>query len=351
MKAIYQKNHKKILQFFNEESTSFVPKNEPLKSLNGTNELIEKRTITLSYWAGDYSNPIKNIFLYQVSNLKQISSFPFLFCRDGVFCVIDFFHRHPSPSNIKTILILNYNVAKLVPTSWQKNVVFYELGEYSVFNYQQVENDEKSIIIKGSLLTSTGENLDESEKILKKLNAINLKKFKKIKLFLWSRDDYFLNKQWSQDLDYSRRMNQFYPKLISMLSDFPDVEFVDYMGLNNLKSYHRYCYLDILPKINYISDDLTDFLLLSRGVRPYEGKEQVEINPRDFIPLSAYHGYRLVPSSELDAQEVGCEQSNLSKIKNKLNINSSDDLSADFFVYLHQSEKFVLQKSLKVFKS
>ena len=340
MKATYLKNYKKVNQTFLENSISFVAHNEPVGFYQSIDEATNNKKLTISHWGGHYSNPLTPVFLYQVASLSQLEPHPFLFCRDGFFCLIDFFHRFPSPRELKTILIINATFSEHIPTAWQKNVLFYELGLLPQFNYKGYESTQDSLILKGALLTSDRESTDLNANILEKIKSVRPSKFKKIKVCLWSRDDYFLNNRWAFDADQSKRLNNFFPKLHEIFSSQMDVEFLDFPSLLNLKSYHRYTYIDILPKAHYISDDFTDFVLLSRGVNPENKLEKISLDKEEFIALSAYHGYRILPFNGIDERKVGKAESDLILIKRKFDIEANDKLTSDFFAYLGHIFKF-----------
>lgn len=341
MKATYLKNYKKVIQAFFENSISFIANNEPVGFHQYIDEATNNKKLTISHWGGHYSNPLTPVFLYQIKTLSQLAPHPILFCRDGFFCLIDFFHRFPSPRELKTIFIINSAFSEHIPSAWKNNVVFYELGLLPQFNYKDYEATQDSLIIKGALLTSDRESTDLNAYILEMIQSVRPSKFKKIKVCLWSRDDYFLNNRWAFDADQSKRLNNFFPKLHEMFYSQKDVEFLDFPSLLNLKSYHRYSYLDILPtKAQYIGDDLTDFVLLSRGVFPVTKLEKVSLDKEEFIPLSAYHGYRILPFSKIDDSKVSKADADLTLIKKKFAIEPNDNLTSDFFAYLGNIFKF-----------
>lgn len=349
MKAIYQKNYKKTLRHFLQGSKAFLLKSEPFDHSRFADDFVKNKALTISHWGDFYSNPIRSVFLYQVLSLSQISDCQFLFCRDGLFCLLDFFHRNPDPGGLQTILILNYQFLKFIPARWRKNVVFYQMGVYSAFNYKSIEDSEQSLILKGAVLSSYRVNIDNDNSIIEELRKIDLKRFKKIKVYIWSRDDYFLNNQWIQDTDFSSRLNHYYPALLDSLKKHSDIEFTDYIGISSLKSIHRYKFLEISPKINYISDDYIDYSLLSKGALPFEAIKEVKIDENDFIPLSAYHGYRIVPSGEIDYQYIGSEITHLENVKKKMNLGPAVHLSSSFFMYVKQAYKIKNEPLFKKF--
>lgn len=346
MKTIFQKNFNNLISSNSTKKNSAPgPRHLPIETL-----AINQIQQTISYSGIDYSSPIPSTFLLRINNLRQIENYSFLFCRDGLFSLLDFFHKHPNPNGIKTILLINSVLASFVPTSWLSNILFYEFGLHNQLNYRSISQEKNSLLIKGFLLSSDCQSLERYAATISLIKKSSLKKFEQVKIYFCCREDYFLNSSWERDNDHTKRLIYFYPQLFRLLEEHPNVDFLTYNDLLSIKNYHLFHYLDLNAKAHYISDDYIDFSLLSRGVIPLEKLNNKAILHNQFIPLSPYHGYSILTPNEIIQASVSSEVKKIDTLKKQLKLSTSDTLSFDFFSYIYRTYQFKRGISIKKFK-
>lgn len=80
-----------------------------------------------------FYNPLGlDSFLYHFKKIEWFNFFPTLLVKDGLLSILHFFWRFQAPGKIKTRLILPKEAAVLVPTAWQDQCLFYEIGRHPV---------------------------------------------------------------------------------------------------------------------------------------------------------------------------------------------------------------------------
>lgn len=342
MKTIYQKNYNKVYSEYSNNSGEFRNLTLDEKFLDDS-VLMKDFFSTLSYWSSPYSNPMNSGFIGKVNNLNAFKNIETFFCRDGLFFLIHFFLKFPAPGSLRTVLIVNLIYAEIVPRAWMKNVVFYERGTFSIIKNYNWENRD-SLIIKCVLFDQEFETKNQNDLLkIEKLKRIDFSKYKKVKIFMWQRNDGFLNYSWGGDKFFAKRLNKFYHEMLVYLSKFKNVEFIDYDQLSSLKNYHTYCFYDLNAKWAYVGDDYLDYLLLSRGVIPLDKGQRRSIFIEQFIPLSPHHGFRL-----LNFESVGTIGTNFEfykKVKKKedsQHLTSLNRTISQFNFQLHSLEDKIL---------
>lgn len=89
-----------------------------------------------------YFSSLNNIFLFMLKDLASLSYFDKVFVRDGALSLALFFLQNPSPRQLNTKLIIDFELAYLVPAGWKQNVIF------SQFNLDELNpKDRNSLII------------------------------------------------------------------------------------------------------------------------------------------------------------------------------------------------------------
>lgn len=333
MKATYQKNHKKVLKFYELNKIDFNVIYDAADAYHESED-VNKKSQTISHWGGTYSNPFCNLFLYKINSLEQLEISDVVFCRDGLFSLIDFFYKFPRPQNLRTTLMINSTFQEFIPLAWLKNVVFYEIGLHSLLNYIPIEDKRDSLIVKGALLAGNGTDVKFQEEILAQLAKIKLAKYKKVKIFLWGRENYFLNDQWLGDNDYTNKLNSFYPKLMELTKKHSNVSFTNFSEMMSLKNYHHYKYVDLNKKEYYIGDDYIDFLFLSKGILPEKQMEKKKISNDSFFALSAYHGIHLIGAENLVEKKISSKAKSISSILEKFELKSAYPLNFEVYRYI-----------------
>lgn len=327
MKTIYQKNYKNIFDHYREYNTSVFHYEREFELLSR----IEKAVQTISQRGEHYYNPIPSIFLLKINCLKLISFYPAVFCRDGLFTLLNFFQRFPTPGSCKTIMLIKADFISYVPASWHKHIVFYEFGMFQGLNNLTLNEPCNSLIIKGLSTDFTNLNPAMVKKILEK-------KYDKVKILLFNRNNHFLNKDWVGDKENVHRLESFYPQLYSSLKNQTNFEFLDLDDLRQLKNYHHYKFFDIGNKNYYIGDDYIDFFLLSKGAIPDCKLENRKTGGNEIISLSPYHGYRLLKYEDIKRESLGSETTNIEIVKSKLEIKPNEELDTKFNNYILQSQ-------------
>ncbi|MFA7613373.1 MAG: hypothetical protein WCY48_03985, partial [Candidatus Caldatribacteriota bacterium] len=88
-----------------------------------------------------YFSSLNNIFLFMLKDLASLSYFDKVFVRDGALSLGLFFLQNPSPRQLRTKLIIDFNLAYLVPTEWSENVLF------SQFNLDELNPKSRNSLI------------------------------------------------------------------------------------------------------------------------------------------------------------------------------------------------------------
>lgn len=289
MRATYQSNFKKINQYIEKPIPRYMHF-DPKEYVNHEPKLVhEFLRYSLDPWKESYSSPLTHINLYEVSDIKKISTLPSLLVRDGLFTLLDFFYRCPSPKDISGILTVHNCLRDFIPDKWRSKVLFYEF-EYRANNSNVFHQKNDEILIKANV-TNGMFNYEESFKTIIGLKKLGYKKFN---LFLFFRSNQFLASEW--DNDY--RINEYVfsqAKFISALEkEKLKVELHTWKEFFNTQGMHQFDCLDLNHKEKYYVDDFSNYTFFKKGCTPINVISQKGDPADTYIPLSHFHGIRLL---------------------------------------------------------
>ena len=115
--------------------------------------------------AKNYYNPFNAVELTSIDSLDQLSSFPFIFVRDGFFSLMHFFSRIKMEKSMRTILIIHKNFSAFIPAEWQEYVWFFDFSiDKKAFSFTR---QKRRLLIKGNLSSNVA-SLDYFESCLKR---------------------------------------------------------------------------------------------------------------------------------------------------------------------------------------
>lgn len=131
-----------------------------------------------------FLNPLNPVFIDKIYNLEAIELVKFLMVRDGVYSVVDFFNRFPTPSGIKCILIIPENFAQFVPNEWQKNVEYYY---YGILNTNE-SSDKNNILYLTGICSHNSCSLEQIERLI---DVIKKQHISVVRACIDFKEDYF----------------------------------------------------------------------------------------------------------------------------------------------------------------
>lgn len=293
MKATYQNNLKKIETLLDKKKGASLdifgfPFDKLVLPHGHTSH-------SLGPWDEHYYSPLNHVNLFQVVDSKQLARLHFALVRDGLFTLVDFFHRFSTPKGFKIILIVHEKFKEFIPLRWSNSVLFFDFDITSSLYESKTYNDQ--LIIKGSLMEGAFCN----DQFIKNIDEVKKqKKIKKLLLCLSPRQNYFLRPTWQGDVEFSNISNTFMKSVYLELSTKLNLEFINWKSLFSMSDLHRYEFLDANKKDNLYIDDYTDFYLLKKGAKPVFIEAGSRKNENDIIvPLSHVHGIRVLANPHL----------------------------------------------------
>ena len=263
-----------------------------------------------------YTAPILPINLFEVANISYLNLFPVVLVRDGLFSMIDFFHRYPVPDEIKTLLIINAQFIPFVPSAWNDQVGFYNNILTENNNYS---TREPSFILVKSIMSQSFFSMNFLEKKLLSLKDSE----KKILFFIPEREDLFMGHDWVNN-PFCYDVLQ---KIFTILgSKAQMITWTDLLGLSNLEEGRV---LDLNESLLGFNDDYLNHHLISRSCFPLEESVSKNEGHGYFIPYSFYHGISIF---EADRCGQLCDETNL--MKKTLKVPRDKILSKDFCEFI-----------------
>ena len=335
MTAIYQNNFKKIKTFLKKE-TELVKKIDilayPFHQLTFPHA---HTSHSLGPWNEQYHSQLNHINLFQLVDPLQLADFGFALVRDGLFTLMDFFHRFPTPKDFNTVLIIHQQFRDYIPPKWESRIVFFDFEINKDFYKNKKYNDQ--LIVKGSVGGGIFEN-DYFFNFLSSLKKENIKK--KILLCVSPRQNYFLREQWNGDFEFAQNSNYFMKRIYQELEKQFEVEFICWSDFFLMSDLHSYEFWDANKKSNVYVDDYSDFYLFKKGAKPYNIKNDsvVNHNPDDLIiSLTHAHGIRIL---EKVNQGKVKHWENLLKVFEQLEIKKGEKLTTSAFQAILNLNKF-----------
>ncbi|MCK5883677.1 MAG: hypothetical protein KAG61_08315 [Bacteriovoracaceae bacterium] len=291
------------------------------KHLNDFNASINRNTNVLDDFLSPCNehilNPLNPVFLSQIYDLDLIEFVKYFMVRDGLYGVTDFFHRFPSPNNIKSILIIPEDFVDFVPEEWCKNVAYYSF-KVDQRGCDEVSNDV--LFIKG-IGTSTSCNLLAIEDLA---STICRKGIKKIIAYLPVRKDYFRRDEVFDEQTTHQVLS------ILIRKTKCDIQFLPWRDLLQCKV--RGYFYDINGSGAIIFDDFLAHRLIAAGNVPLYCSKGESDKDDLFIRLSEYHGVRVISN---EPQRNSTVASEAEKMKGYL-CNKGELYQSDYIYYLKE---------------
>lgn len=341
MPATYQNNFKKftnsffaIKDIFADVDLLSFPHEKPLPH----HQICES---TLFPWSTSYASTLIHINLFQVVSPIQLEIYPHVLVRDGLFTLIDFFNRFPSPKEFTPFFLIHKKFQAFIPKEWLVKVLFFDFEIFS--NNQKLKNRKKTLLIKGSWMDGIVD-FDQLKKIL--LEITRSKQFEKYLICLPPRLNRFTSSVWTGDEDYNFIANHFMKFMYQEIGTNIDFEFINWEELFAIQDIQEYSFLDCNSKSTLYIDDYTNYYLLNKGARPLSepSSQNNKKNNNDYIvPLSFHHGIRVFEKTSTVKINYFDE---IKKTLKLLNIKTGDQLNVAGFRSLDKFKNEFIKKEL-----
>ncbi|MCR9202937.1 MAG: hypothetical protein NXH75_00025 [Halobacteriovoraceae bacterium] len=233
-----------------------------------------------------YFSRLRPIFSFEIKDLSSLSGFSHVLFRDGILFLLRFFQIHPEPAKLRTKILIQKELAFLVPKAWENNVLLYR----TVFKSGLSELAEPR---KKLILAVTFGEMKLEKKAIKDIcqNILKETSIEQVTIIP------FYNILRGEDfLSYDRA------SLFSQMGDIKtqlsryEIEFLDY-SQRGILDYSECLFHQFNPGKVYFADSLLDHDLLGGGAVPLIKKESTKI-----VSLSPYHGMEVSPF-QLDKEQ------------------------------------------------
>lgn len=243
--------------------------------------------IMFAPWMTSYASNLLHINLFQVTSSIQLRNFPYVLVRDGLFTLIDFFNRFPTPKDFKPLFLVHKNFQAFIPLDWKTKVLFYDFE----FLHKCQETSNDTLLVKGLWM----EGILDFESINQKFTELaSLNKFRKMLICLPPRHNYFINSDWTGDRDLSVIVNKFVKFLYKEIERNIEFEFISWEDFYSIQDIQMYHFVDINAKSLLYIDDYTNYYLLKKGTKPlYVPPQELTHNQDIMAHASHYHGIRI----------------------------------------------------------
>jgi len=234
----------------------------------------------------DYFAPMKPVFLHHFDDSEVMSFFSPLMIRDGLHSLSHFFFHHPRPWNEDLFLLIEHQLAPLIPPTWEPQTALYQIQA----RQNLIERDELIFLFSPAHSTAAASRHWASEIARAKTVASSLKKSLKIKCCILLHER--LEKPQEQ-LTLPRLMFEAFSLLQQNFGSAVSViNFNELMNTNLSRSY----FLDINPTYFHYSDSSVVHQMLRKGATPlWEGPPMTE--PLWCEPLSFHHQVQVTQTS------------------------------------------------------
>ncbi len=285
MKAIYQKNYSLFQKKF-----KVNPEMQTLYDLeqgrwNNNSPAVEHTSYSINQsWKQGYSSPLFHINLHDLHSAEQINHLPFVLVRDGLFLLLDFFHRFPDPKYFKPIFLIHSSLVKFVPDAWLKKVLAYDFAYLPESKVGVLEPANKSFLLKGMFNTE----IFNDEKFFNLVERYAKKGKTYVALFMT--DNPFIHAKWK-----GNEMLFHFANLISeikgKLKKNDNVEFITYEKMYKLQDLNEFEFCDFNNKVNYYIDEYLNFFLFKNGCALGESElRKTEKFSGHFTRVTSMHG-------------------------------------------------------------
>lgn len=304
MTATYQNNFKKLVKHLKKPLTELTLNYDPRAYPNHEHQLLHS-TLWHGFdpWKDNYSSPLTHICLYQVTNISQIEDLPTILVRDGLFMLLEFFLRSPNPKKLKGMILVHRCLRDYVPEAWRSKTLFYEI-EYRGSEENIFKTKNKQVLLKANIT----DGIFDYEIAKSKILELKKLKYEKFNFFFFNRSNPFLVLDWDNDhrtIDYVTSQNSF---IAFLEKEKIKHEFLTWQDYFHVPSIHQYDCLDLNFKEKYFIDDFSNYFFLKKGATPISLQE-VKGNESDlYVPISAFHGIRVLgkepPFNQIKANEI-----------------------------------------------
>lgn len=263
-----------------------------------------------------------SIDLAVIKNTQNISFVPYLFVRDGLFTLLNFFDTFSTPEDVDTVLIIHENLASIIPEAWQNNVIYFRF-HLSPVKKNNLER-HSALIVKG-ILTESFFSLDFFERQMKLL--LEKHDFEKIVFcFTAKKNDIF---------SYGKREDEhqafFRPEVFNCIAKAAGDRaiFVDWEELQDMPLSKTAVFVDLNEKLVNTADDYTSNYLISKSCLPVTIQRKTREIAEDefFIRISPEHGIVL---SDRPCVEEGMLNEKISKMKKIFKYEPGKLFKSDF---------------------
>ncbi len=287
MTAIYQNNFRLFKEMYLENRINIDEVNLLAYPYDKAILPHEHSHITFGPWMTTYASNLLHINLFQVTSSTQLKKFPYVLVRDGLFTLLDFFNRFPSPKDFKPLFLVHRNFQSFIPVEWKEKILYYDF-EFFNKNHGSFNN---MLIVKGLWMEGI---LDQESLIDKFSKIIEMNYFKKMLICLPPRHNYFINSEWTGDRDLANLINKFVKFLdqdIKLKIDFEFISWEDFYSIQDVQLYH---FTDLNSKSLLYIDDYSNYYLLKKGAYPLSIPVTHSKSDQDIIAhASHFHGIRI----------------------------------------------------------
>ncbi|MBY0412923.1 MAG: hypothetical protein K2Q18_02095 [Bdellovibrionales bacterium] len=289
MTAMYLNNFKKIQKFL-AKSNSTLWHFDPRAYPNHEHEFPHSSLWHgFDPWKDTYASPLTHLNVYQVTVAPQIYHLPMFLVRDGLFTWLDFLNRCPNPKHILGILLLHKSLRDYVPSLWRPRVIFYEF-EYRPLQTSIFQEKNGTVLIKANVTNG----MFDYDHAIKKVLELRKAQYKKFVFFFFNRSNPFLVKDWDNDYrnqEFATAQSNFLEFLKKEKIDF---EFLTWKEYFHIQGTHQFDCYDLNYKEKYYIDDFSNYHFLKKGATPALMQDQAGDKADLYIPLSAFHGVRVL---------------------------------------------------------
>lgn len=259
--------------------------------------------------------PTNPLFLYEIYDLEVIRYIKYAMARDGLYGVMNFFHRFPSPEGIRTTLIIQERFHSVVPKAWREQVVYFR---YQLHLDDHPAKEVDTLFVKGICAPSaySNEYCNEQINLIKELNI------KTVHCHLPVKKDIFSPRR-KNDPQYYQLFEGLYRHTNA------SVEYLEWQSFCNKARHGRF--IDLNQGLSVLSDDYLTNVLLSRGCQPLELKEVSLSSDEKYLPVTKYHGIVL---SMGNVRDIGAMENEIAKMKRLLNPGRTELFKSDFAYYM-----------------
>lgn len=331
MTATYQNNIKKLAKHLKKPLTEIILNYDPRAYPNHEHELLHSNLWHgFDPWKDNYSSPLTHICLYQVTNISQIEDLPIVLVRDGLFMLLEFFMRSPNPKKMEGLILVHRCLRDYVPEAWRAKTLFYEI-EYKGNQENVFKQKNNQALLKANIT----DGIFDYETTKSQILALKKLKYEKFNFFFFNRSNPLLALDWDNDhrtIEYIISQNNF----ISFLNkEKIQHEFLTWKEYYHVQNMHQYDCLDLNFKEKYFIDDFTNYYFIKKGASPINVNEAKASDADIYVPISAFHGIRVLGKepnyTQIKAKEI---EKNLKYMDCKVKFDTGtfqmiDDITGD----------------------